>query len=58
MIRQPVMMPRLQPETNENQHHRFAQHIGSYYPRRGEKKFKSMGTFDIIGSFLGYEIWI
>ena len=57
MIRQPVMMPRLQPETNENQHHRFAQHIGP--PRRGvKKKFKSMGTFDIISSFLGYEIWI
>ena len=28
-----VMMPRLHPETNENQHKRFAQHIGS--PRRG-----------------------
>jgi hypothetical protein len=27
------MMPRPHPETNENQHHRFAQHIGS--PRRG-----------------------
>ena len=27
------MMPRPQPETNENQHQRFAQHIGS--PRRG-----------------------
>ncbi|MGD2086630.1 MAG: hypothetical protein PVH61_10635 [Candidatus Aminicenantes bacterium] len=28
-----IMMPRPQPETNENQHQRFAQHIGS--PRRG-----------------------
>jgi hypothetical protein len=28
-----IMMPRLHPETNENQHKRFAQHIGS--PRRG-----------------------
>ena len=28
-----IMMPRLNPETNENQHKRFAQHIGS--PRRG-----------------------
>ena len=28
-----TMMPRLHPETNENQHKRFAQHIGS--PRRG-----------------------
>jgi hypothetical protein len=28
-----IMMPRPQPETNENQHKRFAQHIGS--PRRG-----------------------
>jgi hypothetical protein len=28
-----VMMPRHHPETNENQHTRFAQHIGS--PRRG-----------------------
>jgi hypothetical protein len=27
------MMPRPHPETNENQHKRFAQHIGS--PRRG-----------------------
>jgi hypothetical protein len=27
------MMPRLYPETNENQNHRFAQHRGS--PRRG-----------------------
>jgi len=30
---QMVMMPRHHPETNENQHKRFAQHIGS--PRRG-----------------------
>jgi hypothetical protein len=29
------MMPRPHPETNENQHKRFAQHIGS--PRRGVK---------------------
>ena len=29
------MMPRLHPETKENQHKRFAQHMGS--PRRGEK---------------------
>jgi glycosyltransferase involved in cell wall biosynthesis len=28
-----IMMPRLNPKTNENQHKRFAQHIGS--PRRG-----------------------
>jgi hypothetical protein len=28
-----IMMPRPQTETNENQHNRFAQHIGS--PRRG-----------------------
>jgi hypothetical protein len=28
-----IMMPRPHPETNENQHKRFAQHIGS--PRRG-----------------------
>jgi outer membrane protein assembly factor BamB len=28
-----IMMPRPHPETNENQHQRFAQHIGS--PRRG-----------------------
>ena len=28
-----IMIPRLHPETNENQHKRFAQHIGS--PRRG-----------------------
>jgi hypothetical protein len=28
-----IMMPRLHPETNKNQHKRFAQHIGS--PRRG-----------------------
>jgi hypothetical protein len=28
-----IMVPRLNPETNENQHKRFAQHIGS--PRRG-----------------------
>jgi hypothetical protein len=28
-----IMMPRHHPETNENQHKRFAQHIGS--PRRG-----------------------
>jgi hypothetical protein len=28
-----IMMPRLHLETNENQHKRFAQHIGS--PRRG-----------------------
>ena len=30
-----TMLPRLHTETNENQHHRTAQHIGS--PRRGEK---------------------
>ena len=29
-----IMMPRLHPETNENQHKRFAQHIGP--PRRGD----------------------
>jgi hypothetical protein len=28
-----IMMPRPHPETDENQHKRFAQHIGS--PRRG-----------------------
>jgi hypothetical protein len=28
-----IMMPRLHPETNEDQHKRFAQQIGS--PRRG-----------------------
>jgi len=28
-----IMMPRLHPESNKNQHKRFAQHIGS--PRRG-----------------------
>jgi hypothetical protein len=28
-----IMMPRHHPETNKNQHKRFAQHIGS--PRRG-----------------------
>ena len=28
-----LMMPRRHPETNENRHQRFAQHIGS--PRRG-----------------------
>jgi hypothetical protein len=28
-----IMMSRPHPETNENQHHRFVQHIGS--PRRG-----------------------
>jgi hypothetical protein len=28
-----IMMPRLHPETNKNQHKRFAQHIGP--PRRG-----------------------
>jgi len=28
-----IMLPRLHPETNKNQHKRFAQHIGS--PRRG-----------------------
>jgi hypothetical protein len=28
-----IMIPRLHPETNENQYKRFAQHIGS--PRRG-----------------------
>jgi hypothetical protein len=28
-----TMIPRPHPETNENQHQRFAQHIGS--PRRG-----------------------
>jgi hypothetical protein len=43
-----IMMPRPHPETKENQHQRFAQHIGppchgvaqhigSYYPRRGVK---------------------
>ena len=37
-----IMMPRPHPETNESQHKRFAQHIGS--PRRGawppEAKFR------------------
>ena len=28
-----IVMPRPHPETNENQHQRFAQHMGS--PRRG-----------------------
>jgi hypothetical protein len=27
---QSIMMPRPHPETNENQHHRFAQHIGPH----------------------------
>jgi hypothetical protein len=32
-----IMMPRHHPETNENLHKRFAQHIGS--PRRGVEIF-------------------
>ena len=53
-----IMMPRLNPETNENQHKRFAQHIGS--PRRGapgrrrQKKLpdvRNNSIFDVLAIF-------
>jgi hypothetical protein len=38
-----IMMPRPHPETNENQHQRIAQHIGS--PRRGAPGRRRQGIF-------------
>jgi glycosyltransferase involved in cell wall biosynthesis len=40
-----TMMPCPQPETNENQHKRFAQHIGS--PRRGDFNIVFTGRFSL-----------
>ena len=42
------MMSRPYPETNENQHKRFAQHIGFYYPRRGDPGRRGQKHFNIV----------